>query len=62
MNAAKCRKCGDVIVSRYTHDFVQCSCGAIFVDGGNDYCRRGGEPEDFIEVTDEEIGELSRVS
>lgn len=54
MNQAKCGKCGDVIVSKFRHDFVQCQCGAIAVDGGNDYIRRIGDPSDFIEVTEEE--------
>lgn len=53
-NRAKCRKCGDVIESKFTHDFQSCKCGAIFIDGGNDYHRRGGNPEDFQEVKDED--------
>ena len=40
-NAIKCNTCGDVIESTYTHDFVQCSCGRVFVDGGHEYLRRG---------------------
>lgn len=56
-NSAKCRKCGDEIESRSAHDFVQCSCGAIFVDGGRDYLRRGGELED-IQDTSIEVEEL----
>jgi hypothetical protein len=40
-NKAKCLKCGDIIESRHRHEFVTCSCGAIFVDGGTDYLRRG---------------------
>ena len=39
-NQAKCLGCGDVIVSRHTHDFVTCSCGALSVDGGISYARR----------------------
>lgn len=42
-NAARCLKCGDVIESKHRHDFRACSCGAIFVDGGLDYLRRGGD-------------------
>jgi hypothetical protein len=42
-------KCGDIIVSKHVHDFVQCRCSAIFVDGGMQYLRRGGEDEDFID-------------
>lgn len=45
-NIAKCKKCGDIIESKSRHDFVECSCGAIFVDGGNDYIRRGGDQFD----------------
>ena len=48
-NEAQCMKCGDIIVSKYVHDFVECRCGAIFVDGGMEYLRRGGEDEDFID-------------
>jgi len=51
-NAAQCAKCGDVVESRYRHDFVKCSCGAIFVDGGLDYGRAGGNPEDFISLSE----------
>lgn len=40
-NAAKCAKCGTVIESKHRRDFVTCGCGAIFVDGGLDYIRRG---------------------
>lgn len=40
---AKCGKCGDIIESTYRHDFKRCSCGSIFVDGGNDYFRCGGD-------------------
>lgn len=47
-NAAECARCGDVIESKYRHDFVSCSCGAIFVDGGTDYLRRGGESLELI--------------
>lgn len=47
-NLAKCRQCGDVIESIYRHDFQWCSCGAIFVDGGHDYLRRGGKDMDNV--------------
>lgn len=46
-NAIKCLKCGDEIESKHTHDFVMCSCGACFVDGGLDYSRGGGNTEDY---------------
>lgn len=52
VNRARCKRCGDVIESTSVHDFVTCSCGAIFVDGGNEYARRGGFPEDFEDLSE----------
>lgn len=46
-NAARCNECGDVIQSTHRHDFVACKCGSIFVDGGNEYLRAGGDKEDI---------------
>lgn len=37
----KCLKCKEVLQSKHRHDFVQCSCGNLFVDGGSDYLRMG---------------------
>jgi predicted phosphodiesterase len=51
-NAAQCVKCGDIIESNHKHDFVSCSCDAIFVDGGMDYIRIGGNLEDIILMTE----------
>jgi hypothetical protein len=54
-NALRCRHCGDVIESKSVHDFKQCSCGAIFVDGGCEYLRRGyktSPEEDFIDLSE----------
>lgn len=39
MNKVKCLKCGDIIESKYRHDYVTCSCGYISIDGGDDYQR-----------------------
>lgn len=39
-NAIRCKKCGDIIESKGTHDYVSCSCGACAVDGGYEYLRR----------------------
>lgn len=43
-----CAKCCDVIHSKSRHDFVRCNCGAIGIDGGSDYTKCVGNPEDFI--------------
>lgn len=40
-NSAHCDACGDDIESLSRHDFKQCSCGAVFVDGGHIYIRHG---------------------
>ncbi len=40
-NRAQCLKCKDIIESKSQNDFVRCSCGEIFVDGGLIYSRRG---------------------
>ena len=51
-NRIKCLKCGDVIESSTVHDFKGCSCGACFVDGGTDYLRRGGNREDWEDLSE----------
>ena len=40
-NSAKCLICKQEIESKHRHDFVECKCGNLFVDGGKDYLRRG---------------------
>ena len=53
-NAIKCNHCGDIIVSKYRHDFISCSCAYCSVDGGNDYLQRGFlySPDDFTEMSE----------
>lgn len=41
-NAVTCLGCGDRIFSKHRHDFVTCTCGAVSVDGGQEYLRRVG--------------------
>lgn len=57
-NAAKCAKCGDVIESMHRHDFKTCSCESIFVDGGKEYIRCGGSPDNFISLLEIQQDEL----
>ena len=40
-NKIKCNYCGDIIESKYRHDYKQCKCGKCSVDGGLDYLKRG---------------------
>ena len=51
-NKIKCRKCSDIIESEHRRDFKFCSCGSIFVDGGKDYFRRGGEIENIEDMSE----------
>lgn len=54
----KCTKCHDIIQSTFRHDYVLCSCESTFVDGGDAYCRCGGEvelhPDGSIVIYDDE--------
>lgn len=52
-NRARCKKCDDVVESVHRHDWKQCKCGAIFVDGGKDYIRRGWDGGSADEVIEE---------
>lgn len=40
MNKAQCLKCGDIVESKYLHDFQCCSCTNVCVDGGESYYKR----------------------
>ena len=51
LNAIRCKKCNEVIESTHRHDFKFCKCGAVAVDGGRDYLKRSGYPEDWEELS-----------
>ncbi len=55
-NAAQCRKCGDIIESKSRTQVVKCSCGAIFIEGGKHYLKRGfkDSKDDLIELAEYE--------
>lgn len=48
----QCAKCKDIIQSKSVHDFVQCRCGAIAIDGGGWYTKLSGNLEDLIYIGD----------
>lgn len=50
-NMIKCNICGDIIESKHRHDFVTCRCGAVAADGGTDYLKRCGNPNDWEELS-----------
>ncbi len=54
VNKIKCKKCGDIIQSKYNHELRACRCGAVAVDGGLEYLRRCGNEEDYEEMSEYE--------
>ncbi len=57
-NRIKCKKCNDIIESKYRHDFQQCQCGKVFCDGGQEYQRIGFDIIDnVIRVLDDDSEE-----
>lgn len=50
-NKAKCLNCGNVLESHHRHDFKRCSCGTIAVDGGREYIKRCGYPQEYEELS-----------
>jgi len=58
-NRIRCKHCGDIIESETVHDFKYCTCGAVFVDGGHNYLRRGymNNSDDYEELSEVEAGE-----
>lgn len=72
-NRIRCKVCGEILESKHRHDWVCCSCfkesggtRGVFVDGGCDYVRIGGDPNDWENLcetrpyTEEEIAEEER--
>ena len=53
-NCIKCKYCGDVLESKSRHDYKQCSCGRVAIDGGRDYLRRcfTSSPDDFEDLSE----------
>lgn len=55
-NVIRCNHCGDVIESKSVHDFRWCRCHTVFVDGGQEYLRRGFQtPDDYEELSEVEV-------
>ena len=53
-NAARCRKCGDIIESKSRTKVVRCSCRSIAVEGGRYYIKRQGDVADIEEMSEYE--------
>ena len=52
LNQVKCLKCNITIRSKNRHDYVQCKCGNIAVDGGSWYCKRVGNGGNYEELSE----------
>ena len=51
-NQAMCLKCGDEIYSASRHDYTECKCGEISVDGGMAYLHHGFKNrENFMDLS-----------
>ena len=50
-NKIQCKKCGDIIESTDVNDLKYCSCKSVAVDGGTEYMKRIGKPNDYIELS-----------
>ena len=50
-NKIRCKQCGEIIESKTVHDYVTCKCGACSVDGGHEYLRRSGYPENWEDLS-----------
>jgi hypothetical protein len=53
-NRAKCKLCGDILESFHRHDYVECKCGEIAIDGGLDYLKAHAKDfGNFIRLDDD---------
>jgi len=52
LNKIQCKKCDSIIISETVHDFKNCFCHAVAVDGGSWYLKRIGNIEDIIELSE----------
>lgn len=50
-NAVKCKVCGSYIRMNTGYTYIPCACGAIAVDGGQEYCRIIGDSDNWEIVT-----------
>jgi hypothetical protein len=51
MGKIQCLECGEILESKYRHDFQMCECpNQTFVDGGYSYLRAGGKDLDKLKV------------
>jgi hypothetical protein len=49
-NAATCGECGEYVRSNHRHDYRECSCGNVAVDGGSWYAKRVFKTNNFTNI------------
>lgn len=53
-NRAKCKLCGDILESFHQHDYVECKCKQISIDGGQNYWRCSAiDYANFLRIDDD---------
>lgn len=57
-DAVHCLKCGDVIYSRWVHDFRSCKCRKTNIDGGKEYTKIGGDADNYKLVKADILNEV----
>lgn len=53
----RCKLCSEIIESKHPHYFVRCKCGAVAIDGGDDYTRLLAKQENWEFVDDGPVPE-----
>jgi hypothetical protein len=50
-NAIQCRNCNDIIESKKHHEYKECSCGKVAIDGGLDAGGTiAGDPQHYTDL------------
>ncbi|MBI9014546.1 MAG: hypothetical protein JEZ08_20075 [Clostridiales bacterium] len=54
VNKAKCKRCGDVIISKQSDTYEYCKCGSIAVSGGTKSIMRLGHHTNIQELSEKD--------
>jgi dissimilatory sulfite reductase (desulfoviridin) alpha/beta subunit len=62
LNKARCKKCGDVLISHREDKEEKCGCGALVMGGGHSWIKRTGKSgvdfEELAVLNFEEVPEV----
>ena len=48
----RCKKCGDIVQSKYSGHFSSCTCGSVSVDESEFCCRISGDYDGYEDMED----------